>query len=126
MPPNFWTINPARKIACYTARMAVVLVFSTFGSESTAQAVARTLVEEQLAACVNLVGPIQSIYRWQGEIQDDRETLAIAKTTDDKLEALRARLVQLHPYELPEVVALPVTGGHAPYLAWVTESVQRG
>ncbi len=106
--------------------MAVVLVFSTFGTESTAATVARTLVDEQLAACVNIVGSIKSIYRWQGELHEDREVLAILKTTDDRLDALRARLIALHPYELPEVVALPVAGGHAPYLAWVAASVNAG
>jgi len=99
--------------------MAVIVVFSTFPSEDKAAEVARTLVSEQLAACVNLVPPVRSIYRWQGEIYDERETLAIVKTTRERFEALRERLIALHPYEVPEVIALPVDGGHAPYLAWI-------
>jgi periplasmic divalent cation tolerance protein len=99
--------------------MAVVVVFSTFPSPEKAAEVARTLVSEGLAACVNLAPALRSIYRWKGEVQDDSETLAIVKTTDDRLAALTARLVALHPYELPEVLALPTCGGHAPYLDWV-------
>jgi len=99
--------------------MAVIVVFSTFPSEDKAAEVARTLVSAQLAACVNLVPAVRSIYRWHGEICDERETLAIVKTTRERFEALRERLIALHPYEVPEVIALSVDGGHAPYLAWV-------
>lgn len=99
--------------------MPVVVAFSTFPTPDKAVEVVRTLVSEQLAACGNLVGPIRSIYRWQGEIQDEPETLVILKTTRDRFEAMRARLVELHPYEVAEVIALPVEAGHAPYLAWV-------
>jgi periplasmic divalent cation tolerance protein len=102
--------------------MAVVVVFSTFPSPEKAAEVARALVGEQLAACVNVVQGVQSIYRWKGEVQDDRETLAVIKTTEDRLEAMTARLVALHPYELPEAIALPVVGGHEPYLAWLASS----
>lgn len=94
-------------------------MFSTFPNPDKAAEVARTLVNEQLAACVNLVGPVRSIYRWKGEISDDTETLAVIKTTRDRFEAMRARLVELHPYDVAEVIALPVEAGHAPYLAWV-------
>jgi periplasmic divalent cation tolerance protein len=100
--------------------MAVIVVFSTFPSEDKAAAVARTLVSEGLCACANLVPPVRSIYRWQGELCDERETLAIIKTTRERFDALRERLVALHPYEVPEVIALPVEAGHAPYLDWVT------
>ena len=99
--------------------MSVIVVFSTFPSEDKAAAIARTLVSEGLAACANLVPPVRSIYRWQGEICDERETLAILKTTRERFDALRDRLVTLHPYEVPEVIALPVEAGHAPYLDWV-------
>ncbi len=104
--------------------MAVVVVFSTFPGPEKAAEVARALVSEQLAACVNLVPAVRSIYRWQGEILDDAETLAVVKTTAERLDALTARLIALHPYELPEVVALPVSGGSAPYLAWVAGEVR--
>ncbi len=104
--------------------MAAVVVFSTFPGPDQAAEVARALVSEQLAACVNLVPAVRSIYRWQGELQDEAETLAIVKTTAERLDALTARLIALHPYEVPEVVALPVTGGSAPYLAWVAGEVR--
>jgi periplasmic divalent cation tolerance protein len=99
--------------------MSVIVVFSTFPSEDKAADIARTLVSEGLAACANLVPPVRSIYRWQGELCDERETLAIIKTTREQFDALRDRLVALHPYEVPEVIALPVEAGHAPYLDWV-------
>lgn len=101
--------------------MSVLVVFSTFPSAEKAAEVAKVLVTERLAACANLVGPVRSIYRWKGEVQDDTETLAVIKTTSERLEALKTRLAALHPYEVPEVIALPVAGGHAPYLAWVTD-----
>ena len=99
--------------------MSVIVVFSTFPGEDKAAEIARTLVSEGHAACVNLVPPVRSIYRWQGELCDERETLAVIKTTRERFEALRQRLVALHPYEVPEVIAVPVEAGHAPYLAWV-------
>ncbi len=99
--------------------MAVIVVFSTFPSEDKAADIARTLVSEQLCACVNLVPPVRSIYRWQGQICDERETLAIIKTTRERFDALRERLIELHPNEVSEVIALPVEAGHPPYLDWV-------
>ena len=103
--------------------MSVVVVFSTFPSPEKAAEVARTLVTEGLAACANLVGPVRSIYSWQGQVQDDTETLAVIKTTRETLPAMQARLVELHPYEVAEVIALPVEAGHAPYLDWIAASV---
>jgi periplasmic divalent cation tolerance protein len=104
--------------------MPVVVVFSTFPTPEKAAEVARLLVGEQLAACVNLVGPVRSIYRWKGELSDDQETLALIKTTTDRFDVLKARLIALHPYELPEVIMLPVDDGHAPYLAWIAEQTR--
>ena len=106
-------------------RMPVVVVFSTFPTEGKAAEVAQALVGERLAACVNLVPRIRSIYRWEGKICDEAETLAVIKTTAERAGTLTARLVELHPYDVPEAIVLPVDGGHAPYLAWVTESVRR-
>lgn len=97
----------------------VVVALSTFPTPDKAAEIARTLVSERLAACVNLVGPVRSIYSWKGELCDDQETLAVIKTTRDRFDAMKTRLVGLHPYEVAEVIALPVEGGHAPYLAWV-------
>lgn len=99
--------------------MPVIVAFSTFPSPEKAAEVAKTLVEEGLAACVNLVGPVRSLYRWKGELCDDAETLAIIKSTSERFEAMKTRLVALHPYEVAEVIAFPIDAGHAPYLAWV-------
>jgi periplasmic divalent cation tolerance protein len=101
----------------------VVVVMTTLPSADKAAEIARAVVEEQLAACVNIVPAVRSIYRWQGATQDDVEALAIIKTTRDRYDALARRVLQLHPYELPELIALPLEGGHAPYLAWVAGSV---
>lgn len=105
--------------------MPVLVVFSTFPDPDKAAEVARILVTEQLAACVNIVGGVRSIYRWEGEISDDRETLAVIKTTSERFEEMRSRLVALHPYQVAEVIALPVESGHAPYLAWVADETRR-
>lgn len=102
---------------------SVVVVLSTFPDPDKAAEVARTLVGEQLAACANIVAGVRSIYRWKGEVQDEPETLAIIKTTRGRFDAMKARLVGLHPYEVAEVIALPVEAGHAPYLAWVADSM---
>jgi periplasmic divalent cation tolerance protein len=107
----------------YDRGMPVVVVFSTFPSADKAAEVARTLVEERLAACANLVPAVRSIYRWEGKLCDDSEVLAVVKTTSERAEALMARLAELHPYEVPEMLALPVTAGSAPYLAWVAREV---
>jgi periplasmic divalent cation tolerance protein len=98
---------------------AVVVVLSTVPADERGPALARALVDERLAACVNLVPGLRSIYRWQGAVHDDGESLAIIKTTRARLPALLARLPALHPYEVPEAIALPVSAGHLPYLAWV-------
>src|SRR5262245_8326177 len=89
-----------------------LVVLSTFPDVDTAARVARTLVEERLAACANLVPTIRSIYRWQGAISDDAEALAIIKTTADRYAALAVRIAALHPYEVPEIIALPLADGH--------------
>ena len=105
--------------------MSVVVAFSTFPTPDKAAEVARTLVTECLAACVNLVGQVRSIYRWQGELNDESETLAVIKTTREQFEALKMRLVELHPYEVAEVIALPVEAGHVPYLDWVEAETKK-
>jgi periplasmic divalent cation tolerance protein len=100
-----------------------VVALSTVGSAEDAERIARALVERRLAACVNVVPGVASVYRWKGEICRDQEWLLVVKTRGEKLDALREALVALHPYELPELVALPIEAGHAPYLAWLDESV---
>jgi periplasmic divalent cation tolerance protein len=99
-------------------------VLSTFPSVDKAAEVARVLVEEQLAACVNLVPAIRSIYRWQGAVEDASETLAIIKTTRPGYDALAQRLVELHPYDVPEVLALPLVGGNYDYIEWIAANVR--
>lgn len=100
-----------------------VIVLSTLPGPEKAAEIARILVEEQLCACVNLVQQVRSIYRWEGKVSEDTETLAIMKTLRSRVDALSARLVELHPYQVPEVIVLPVASGHAPYLAWIADSV---
>jgi periplasmic divalent cation tolerance protein len=100
------------------------VVFVTCPSAEKAAEIARALVEERLAACGNVVSAIRSIYRWEGKVEDDAEALLVLKTAWDRFEALRARVLELHPYEVPEVIALPVEAGHAPYLAWIEASTR--
>src|ERR1044071_8100110 len=88
-----------------------------------AEALATALVEGRFAACVNLVPQIKSVYRWKGEVQHDGEALLIIKTTAGGFEALKQKVIELHPYELPEVIAVNVERGHAPYLDWVADAV---
>ncbi|MCU0696831.1 MAG: divalent-cation tolerance protein CutA [Myxococcaceae bacterium] len=97
----------------------VVLVLSTAPSEEVAASLARTLVDERLIACANLVPQARSIYRWQGAVQDEAEVLVLMKTQRARLAALEARLKALHPYQVPEMLVFPAASGHGPYLAWV-------
>jgi periplasmic divalent cation tolerance protein len=95
----------------------VVLV--TAPSAEKAAELARALVEERLAACGNVVPGLRSIYRWEGKVQDEPEALLILKTTRGRFEALRERVLALHPYQVPEVIALSVEAGSAAYLGWI-------
>ena len=97
---------------------ALVVLVTTPTAERAAE-IARALVEERLAACGNVVPAIRSVYRWEGKIQDDQEALLVLKTTRERFEALRERVLSLHPYQVPEVIALPIEAGSAPYLAWI-------
>ena len=103
-----------------------VVALTTAGSDEDAERLARALVERRLAACVNVVPRVVSHYRFRGELHRDEERLLVIKTRAERLAALRAALLELHPYELPELVALQVSAGHAPYLAWLDESVATG
>lgn len=96
-----------------------LVVLMTAPKAEVAGTLARALVEEGLAACVNVLGGMRSTYRWKDEVCVDSEVLCIAKTTADRFEALRARAVALIPYEVAEVIALPIAAGNAPYLAWI-------
>ncbi len=101
----------------------VVLVLTTVAADTDALALARTLVEEGLAACVNVGAPMTSVYRWKGSLEEDREQPLVIKTTGDRLAALETRLRALHPYELPEFLVLSASGGSTAYLNWIRESV---
>jgi periplasmic divalent cation tolerance protein len=101
----------------------VIIAFSSCPDGASAERLAATLVRERLATCVNRLGGMTSTYFWDGRLQDESETLLIIKTTAARLAALEARLKDLHPYDLPELVALPVTGGNERYLEWVRTGV---
>ncbi|HYR19915.1 MAG TPA: divalent-cation tolerance protein CutA [Myxococcales bacterium] len=96
-----------------------LLVFTTLPSADKAAELAKALVEERLAACANLLPAIRSIYRWQGKLQDENEVLLLLKTRAEHLERLKLRILELHPYEVPEVLAVPVEAGYQPYLDWL-------
>ena len=105
---------------------ARLVALSTAPSAEVAEQLARALVGEGLAACVNVVPGVTSYYRWKGELQRDAEWLLVIKTSAGRLEALKAALVRLHPYEVPELVALGVEDGLPSYLAWLDESTGGG
>ena len=96
-----------------------LLVLTTLPSADKAAEVAKALVEERLAACANLLPAVRSIYRWQGKLQDENEVLVLLKTRAEHLERLKLRILELHPYEVPEVLAVPVEAGYQPYLDWL-------
>jgi periplasmic divalent cation tolerance protein len=103
--------------------MDALLALCTCPDEATAARIARVLVDERLAACVNRLPGVHSTYRWQGMVQEDAEVLLLIKTTRARLPALRERLPALHPYELPELIAVEVAGGLPAYLDWVAAGV---
>src|SRR5262245_55366825 len=99
------------------------VIFVTTGSETEAETIAKALVEERLVACVNLLPPVRSIYRWEGNVTDEREWLMVMKTTIERFPAVEKRVRALHSYQVPEVIALPITGGAERYLRWLRESI---
>jgi periplasmic divalent cation tolerance protein len=102
---------------------SVVVVLTTASSAEVADRIGTALVEEKLAACANFVPGVSSVFRWKGEVQREVEILVVLKTTASRLGDLRRRLVELHPYEVPEMIALDVRDGHPPYLDWVRAEV---
>lgn len=103
--------------------MKPVIVLTTVGAEFDAAPLARDLVERRLAACVNLVDGIRSIYRWKGNVEDEAERLLVIKTVEERLPELRAVLLSRHPYEVPEFIVLPIETVEGPYRQWLIESV---
>jgi periplasmic divalent cation tolerance protein len=102
------------------------VVLTTIGTNEAAEKLAHALVERRLAACVNIVGPIRSIYRWQQTVHNDQEFLLVIKTTAERAAQLRSVINELHPYELPECIQLTVEGGSEEYLAWLTAESGNG
>ena len=103
-----------------------VIVYVTAGSPAEADRVARALVEERLAACVSRIGPIQSVYRWEGKLEQSEEQLLIIKTPKEFFAALEKRVRELHSYAVPEIVALPIVDGSQDYLRWLGEQATGG
>lgn len=101
-----------------------VMVLTALGAPRDAERIARALVEERLAACVNIVPGITSIYRWKGVVEQEAELLLVIKTLGERVEPLKARLLELHPYELAEAVVIPIGGGHGAYLEWIAQQVR--
>jgi periplasmic divalent cation tolerance protein len=101
-----------------------LVVLCTCSDESVALDIARILIKEGLAACVNRVAGVQSIYQWDGRICEESEQLLMIKTTRARYQALEVRLRALHPYEIPEIIAVPVVAGSEQYLAWLTTATQ--
>lgn len=104
----------------------VRVVLTTAPDEEVAASICRTLLEERLIACGNVISGVRSLYRWEGRVQDEAEVLLVLKTSTDRAEAIVRRVPEIHPYETPEVVVLGVVAGHEPYLNWVVrETAER-
>lgn len=99
------------------------IVLSTSGSEEEARKIAHALVEQQLAACVNIVPRIESIYRWQGKVESSHEYLLLIKTTAERFADVRDAIVELHSYQLPECAALAIDDGSSAYLQWIGDCI---
>jgi periplasmic divalent cation tolerance protein len=96
-----------------------MLVLTTLPNSDTAAEVAKKVVGEKLAACANILPALRSIYRWEGKVQDENEVLVLLKTRQPLYQRLKERILELHPYDLPEVIAIPVEQGHQAYLDWI-------
>ena len=104
--------------------MSVVSVYAIFASAEEAERIGRDVIERRLAACINILGPVRSIYRWKGEVESAEETAAIFKTTDESADDLIVRIAAMHSYDIPCVVALPVDKVLQSYALWVEDSVR--
>ena len=104
--------------------MAANFVYMTAGDKAEAQKIAKALVEHRLAACVNILENMQSVYRWENDIQVDTEVVLIAKTTERLVSELIEKVKSLHSYDCPCIVSLPISDGHAPFLEWIHDEVK--
>jgi periplasmic divalent cation tolerance protein len=102
----------------------VVVIYSTTSNVESAKKIARTLVEEKLVACVNIISKIESIYRWHNKIEEDSECVIIAKSTDENVDEAIEKIKQIHPYEVPDIVVLPIIKGLEKYLNYVKEETK--
>jgi periplasmic divalent cation tolerance protein len=102
-----------------------LLVLTNVPDVDCAKLVAWTLVESRLAACVNLLPAVQSIYRWQGQIEEATEIPLLIKTSSQHYESLQQAIVKLHPYDVPEIIAIPIVAGYAPYLQWIANETAK-
>lgn len=102
--------------------MSLVSIITVGGTEE-AEIIARSLVEERLAACVNVISPVKSIYRWKGKVEECREVMLLIKTERKAFEKIKKRVLELHSYELPEIIALEISDGLETYLDWINSSV---
>ena len=102
-----------------------IVVLVTCGSEEEAVKIANVLVEERLAACVNLISPVRSIYRWEGKVWDEKEWILFIKTQKERFEELERKVKSLHSYSVPEIIGLPIVEGADSYLKWLEEMIQK-
>ena len=103
---------------------SAIVVFVTAPSSSDAADIAKTIVSERLAACVNIIAGIRSIFFWEDKIQDEEETLMIIKTKKELFESLKRRIIMMHPYSVPEIISVDITDGNEDYLKWIYETVK--
>ncbi|KYK32266.1 MAG: divalent cation transporter [Thermoplasmatales archaeon SG8-52-3] len=96
------------------------VIYSTIGDIEDARRIAHTLVEEKLVACVNIIPRIESVYRWEGKLEEDEECIFIAKTNDENIDKTITRIRSLHPYELPDIIVIPIIGGLKEYLEYIS------
>lgn len=107
-------------------RNGAVVILVTTPDEESAERVAQSLVEERLVACVNILPAVRSVYRWQGSVEEAKEVLLVIKARRGDVGSVAQRVHQLHPYEVPEVIAIDIVDGHAPYLEWLRVETDRG
>ena len=99
------------------------IIYSTINNIQDARKIAHTLIEEQLVACVNIIPNIESVYRWKGKIEEENEIVLIAKTSDEKIEKTIQRIEQMHTYDLPDIIVLPIIGGLNDYLDYLNTEI---